>query len=118
MKQLIGLVLTYYVFIGGIFGQIDPRQVDFVKSDLNKGNFPVKDIYITDHYTSGGITHTYFRLYTSGSSHQSISGMCHQYHLVFRAVSIESINIAIILHRYEINRMFLNIWSHVEYNCT
>ncbi len=52
------IILTSFV---GIFAQSDHKEVSFIKSEFAKQNILTKEIYVTDHYTSRGITHTYFK---------------------------------------------------------
>ena len=49
------------------FAQVNHPQTTFVQKELLKEQVVVDEIYITDHYTSKGITHTYFK--------QSIGGI-------------------------------------------
>jgi hypothetical protein len=67
MKKLIStiFILTSIIFI--VNGQVDHPEVNFVRSQLSQSNIQSDQIYITDHYTSRGITHTYFK--------QSIDGI-------------------------------------------
>jgi len=67
MKKLsISALLCAFVWSYS-WGQVDHPQVGFVKQQLSSERYADQEIYITDHYTSGGITHTYFK--------QSIGGV-------------------------------------------
>jgi uncharacterized repeat protein (TIGR01451 family) len=61
MNKFIGIVFLVNLSIIGSFGQSDHPQVSLVKAELIKSNIADREIYITDHYTSRGITHTYFK---------------------------------------------------------
>jgi len=59
------------------WGQIDHPQVGFVKQQLSEQQFADQEIYITDHYTSGGITHTYFKQSLGGIPIYNSPGALH-----------------------------------------
>jgi uncharacterized repeat protein (TIGR01451 family) len=61
MKKYIGAFFLVFIFSIGLIGQSDHPQVSFVKSEMVKNNIVANEIYVTDHYTSRGITHTYFK---------------------------------------------------------
>ncbi len=67
MSRLLGPLLLMILFSSISHAQIDHKEVQFVQQTLTDKNIVAGEIYITDHYTSKGITHTYFK--------QSIEGI-------------------------------------------
>jgi uncharacterized repeat protein (TIGR01451 family) len=61
MKRAFETVMIIFFSVVGLIGQSDHAEAGFVREQLSKSNILVKGLYITDHYTSGGITHTYFK---------------------------------------------------------
>lgn len=61
MNKLIGILLAVFISTIGLYSQSDHPQVSFVKAELIKNNIATKEIYVTDHYTSRGVTHTYYK---------------------------------------------------------
>ncbi|MFT4533267.1 MAG: hypothetical protein ACJA1A_001787 [Saprospiraceae bacterium] len=61
MNKFIGAVLVVFIACYNLTGQSDHLQVSFVKAELVKNSIAAKEIYVTDHYTSRGITHTYYK---------------------------------------------------------
>lgn len=80
MKRLNGCVVFFILFIVNLYGQVDHPQVDFIKAELDKTGLKERDIYITDHYTSRGITHTYFKESINGIPIYNSRGGAHYKH--------------------------------------
>lgn len=59
-KIVCTILVVVFCAISG-FAQIDHSEISFISKELLKSNISVSQIYVTDHYTSQGITHTYFK---------------------------------------------------------
>jgi uncharacterized repeat protein (TIGR01451 family) len=67
MSRLLGTLLSFLLFPAYSNAQSDHSEAQFVLSTLNGKSIVLDQVYISDHYTSQGITHTYFK--------QSIGGI-------------------------------------------
>ncbi len=67
MSRIIATLISILFFYSFLYAQTDHVEVQFVQKILKDNNVAADQIYITDHYISGGITHTYFK--------QSIAGI-------------------------------------------
>ncbi|MEM9548416.1 MAG: M36 family metallopeptidase [Bacteroidota bacterium] len=77
MVRIIGSILALFMVLSISFAQTDHSQVNFVNQALRDNNTIVDEIYITDHYTSQGITHTYFKQSLSGIPIYNSRGAIH-----------------------------------------
>ena len=59
------------------YAQTDHPQIGLVQQELKKNNVVVDQVYITDHYTSGGITHIYFKQAIDGIPIYNSRGAMH-----------------------------------------
>ncbi len=66
MSKLLGTLLATIFILTHAIAQTDHSQVQFVQNALKDKNIVADQIYITDHYTSQGITHTYFKQAING----------------------------------------------------
>jgi uncharacterized repeat protein (TIGR01451 family) len=67
MARLLGTLLSMFLLMSFSNAQSNHSEVQFVKNILRDKKVNLDQIYITDHYESQGITHTYFK--------QSIGGI-------------------------------------------
>ena len=67
MSRILCTLLSFFFFLSISLAQTDHVEVQTVRQVLKENNIIADQIYITDHYTSQGITHTYFK--------QSIDGI-------------------------------------------
>lgn len=74
-SSIVFLVLLVSIF--SLDAQIDHPQVPFVKSELQKQRVETDEIHITDHYTSQGITHIYFKESLDGIRVYNSTGAIH-----------------------------------------
>ena len=61
MSRFFGTLIAICFILSNANAQTDHSQVQFVLNALKDKNIVAEQIYITDHYTSQGITHTYFK---------------------------------------------------------
>ena len=66
MSRLFGTLLSVFFIFSYSFAQTDHNQIQFVQQSLKDKNVVTDQIFITDHYTSKGITHTYFKQAING----------------------------------------------------
>jgi len=73
------LVFTSFLLFGFsmLFAQKHSDQAQFVKDQIINENHPINEIYITDHYTSQEITHTYFKESINGIPVYNSRGAVH-----------------------------------------
>ena len=70
-------MISFCFLTAGSWAQIDHSEVSTVKRVLQENSISVDKPYITDHYTSQGITHTYFKESINGIPVYNSRGAIH-----------------------------------------